>query len=596
MRTPRLAVFAAAIVAACATASLPAHAWQEAHEVTDEVKVLVDPDGTAHFDHAIAYRVVRGPLRAFDVIGVEKSAVPDKDVLVTAPDGRELTAQAEMHDPSENAVGVHQGVLRVTVDEPRALMRGTFVFHVKYKVDLVAAQELVRDGAMWRLAWAAPVANEGFDGGRFTFTVPAAPTEPRALNPATGATDESILSTLHRAPDHDELELVRPHVSRGEAAAWTIRLDPRAFPEVSAPQLRPPPPPPAPPPDRATDVALGVALLAIAALYALLVAHKDRAVCLACEGIGRLRALVPLPRAWRAFLAGVALAGATLLEVVARPTTAAIALAAAVALAALRAPAARPAARGPGHWLAIRPEDAFVAAARRHWLDIGGRAGKITAACVTLLLAGAAIALWRIDSEAPYFVALDSVVLLPIFLTGRASQAPPDLARAPAAALGALFERLRKRKRGAAELRVVPWARIPTGRTSPDELRLLVLPRVAMPGLLGIEVGVAWGRTPTGYAPSPEVLVRVQELTSAAARVSALAPGARAVPGRRADERVVRLVPRATSRAGTAALVERLASELVDRRKRIAERAKSWSGLERRLPLKVAEQSVAAQA
>jgi hypothetical protein len=79
--------------------------------------------------------------------------------------------------------------------------------------------------------------------------------------------------------------------------------------------------------------------------------------------------------------------------------------------------------------------------------------------------------------------------------------------------------------------------------------------------------------------------VRVQELTSAAARLSTLTSGARAVPGRRADERVIRLLPRAATRAGTAALVERLARELVDRRVRMSQAtsaAKAWDGVERR--------------
>jgi hypothetical protein len=103
-----------------------------------------------------------------------------------------------------------------------------------------------------------------------------------------------------------------------------------------------------------------------------------------------------------------------------------------------------------------------------------------------------------------------------------------------------------------------------------------------MPGVIGIEVGVAWIATPAGYAPETEVLVRVREATAAAARMVALAPARRAVPGRKTDERVVRLVPAVPSRAGVVALIQRLTSELHDRRKSLP--GISWPGAERRLP------------
>ena len=37
-----------------------------------------------------------------------------------------------------------------------------------------------------------------------------------------------------------------PHVARGEAVTWTVRVDPRALGEMNDPTLRPPPPPPSP--------------------------------------------------------------------------------------------------------------------------------------------------------------------------------------------------------------------------------------------------------------------------------------------------------------------------------------------------------------
>jgi hypothetical protein len=130
-------------------------------------------------------------------------------------------------------------------------------------------------------------------------------------------------------------------------------------------------------------------------------------------------------------------------------------------------------------------------------------------------------------------------------------------------------------------LHVAPWARIPLGRAEPDELRLLVLPRVAMPGVVGIEVGVAWAATPAGHAAETEVLVRVRDDSQAAARIAAIAPGQRTTPGRKLDERVMRLVPALGTRAGALTLVRRLVDELQDRRKLAA--APTWRGVERRL-------------
>lgn len=564
----------AGIALASTLAASPAHAWVESHQAGDDVRVRVDASGVAHVEHAIPYRVKRGPLRSFDITGVEKGIVPEEAALITAEDGTELGAHVTV---------LTDHVLRVTVEEPRKLLRGVFTFHVKYTVDLVAAKELARDGSLWKLSWSAPVATEGFDGARIVFELPPAQAEPKVVHPETGNVDESVLATLTREKEKDELVVVRPHVARGEAVSWTLRLDPKAFGGVTSSDAAPVvPPAPPPPPDRVREAALFGGIAALALAFALLVRHKGRAFAKACaERGGRARALVPIADGWRGAIAGALLACGVALQVIARPTLGALLVGAAMLFASLRSADARAPARGPGKWLPLRPEDAFASRGDAgHWLDIGGRAGKITAAIASAIVATAAVASRRFDAEAPYLCLLDAVVLVPILFTGRASQLPPSLVHAPARALGALFARLRKRD----ALRTVPWGRLPVGQTEPDELRLMTLPRVAMPGLLAIEVGVAFGRTSSGYAPATEVLVRVQDGSAAAARVASLAPFARPVPGRRADERVVRIEPRLPTRAGTLALVERLGRELVDRRMRIPTPPEPWRGAERRVP------------
>jgi hypothetical protein len=573
-------------MATCLAVAAPAHAWVESHQSGDDVRVRVDTAGIAHFEHTIPYRVKRGPLRSFDISGVELNVVPDPAVIITAEDGKEL--------------GGHLGVmsdhvLRVTVDEPRQMLKGTFTFHVKYAVDLVESKELTRDGALWRLSWSSPIATEGFDGAKTVFELPASPSEPRVVNAETGNVDDSVIANLERTIDRDQLDVVRPHVARGEAVAWTLRLDPKAFRDVTAPELRPAPPPPPPPPDRIRESAFGAALFALALLFALLVRHKERAFAAACAaegGEGTLRALVPIATLLRAILAGGSLAAGVALEVDAQPTAGALLIAVAMLLATLRPPQTRAAVRGPGKWLALRPEDAFAKQPRAsHWLDIGSRSGKIVFAFAAALLAGAAWGSRWVDAEGPYLVALDALVLVPIFFTGRMTQLAPHAVHDAAPRLRGIFRRLHKDK----GLRTVPWARVPLGQSCPDELRLLTLPRVAIPGLLGIEIGVAWADAPTGWAPSVELLVRVQEGSAAAARMAVLAPSVRRLPGRRQDERVVRLEPRVATRAGTLALARRLGIELVDRRMKLAERAprepktvgNAWQGAERRVPRNV---------
>ncbi len=569
---------AAGMLASALIAS-PAHAWVESHQAGDDIRVRVDASGIAHVEHTIPYRVKRGPLRSFDLTGVEKGVIAEEAALITTEDGKELGAHVTM---------LTDHVLRVTIEEPRQLLHGVFTFHVKYTVDLVASKELTRDGSLWKLSWSAPVATEGFDGARIVFELPPAQAEPKVVHPETGNVDESVLATLTREKDRDELVVVRPHVARGEAVSWTLRIDPKAFAGVKSPELQQAPPPaPPPPPDREREGLLAGGIVALALAFALLVRHKGRAFAAACEARGaKARALVPIDETWRGVLAGAALAAGVALEVTGRPTLGAGIIGAAMLLAALRPPTARAQVRGPGKWLALRPEEAFARTrVAGHWLDAGTTSGKVTAFVACALVVAAAIAARRLDAEAPYVVLLDALAFVPIFFTGRASQLPPSLAIAPAGALRKLFARLRKRD----TLRTVPWARVPVGQTEPDELRLMTLPRVAVPGLLAIEIGIAYGRTPTGYGAAPEVLVRVQEGTAAAARMAMLAPFARAVMGRRADERVIRLEPRLPTKRGTLALVDRLGRELVDRRLRLASSTppSAWRGAERRVPRNV---------
>ncbi len=233
-----------------------AHAWQEAHQIGDDAHVFVEPGGVATVQHELRWHVARGPLKSIDVVSVDRLAVIETHVLITADDGRTLEAHALRRD---------ERTIRITVEDPRALMRGNFVFDVRWRIDLVASGAISREGATWQLALSSPVAVDGFEVARTAIDLPAAPDGPRAIVAESGATDESAVASLRRGADRDVLELVRPHVARGEATTWTVRVDPRAFPLITDPRLRPrSAATPDPEPDRVHTalLAIGLAMLA----------------------------------------------------------------------------------------------------------------------------------------------------------------------------------------------------------------------------------------------------------------------------------------------------------------------------------------------
>ena len=574
---------AAAIGAACVALAVapPAHAaYQESHQTADDVRITVDSAGKARVEHTIRYRVVGGTLQKIDLRGIDLGGVVDPASTIIADDGKELTAHAEA-DGERN--------VRVSVDEPKGLKRGLYTFRVRYTVDLVAARALVRDGAMWRFSWISTTAPEGYDGARVVLAFPAAQTEPRAVKtgPLNGVAsrdgeggEDGVLSTLRRTPGADELELVRPHVARGEAPRWAARLDPKALPDVQTAELRPMPMAPPPQPNRAREVGTAVALLAMALAFGALVRAKAASFAALAGTSAGPPSLVRLGKNARAVLGGAAFAGGVGVQAAGFPTVGAalVGVAMLTAVSCVVREVYRP--RGPGRWLALRPAEAFLPqeqAPEGQHLDIGTRAGKWTAFGIFLVLAPLAFLAQKLSPAAPYLLALDALALGPIFLTGRASQLPPDPARAPVKLLRGLYRRLESDK----TLKLAPWARIPIGGENPDELRLLIVPRGPLPGLIGIEVGVAWGRTATGYVGTLEVLVRVHDATSAAAKMAKLAPQFRAIPGRKQEERVIRLAPRLPGIHGAKNLVQRLARELADRR--IVDPA-PWKATDRRLP------------
>src|SRR5882724_2855507 len=229
-------------------AASPASAgWVETHVTADDVRIEIDRGGSASIDHAITMQVKGGPLRSFDL------ALADADV--TPFEGTVISAQTEglLGLPVPLVITPRpDGALRVNIESTKGLSHGAFLFHVRYKKNLLAHDDIRRDGAMMRVGWTGPSWQEGLDNAKCTFVLPAAPTEPRPPGVAPsgdlfddGSDDEVRVfnSDVRRYTDRDEIELIRAHVARGEAVHWSVRIDPRALGDVNDPRLRPPPPP-----------------------------------------------------------------------------------------------------------------------------------------------------------------------------------------------------------------------------------------------------------------------------------------------------------------------------------------------------------------
>jgi hypothetical protein len=557
-------------------------AWVETHVIADDIRVDIERSGSAVIDHAITMRVQGGPLRSFDLATADAEVTPLGDSTV-------ISAQTEGLLGIAIPLGITarpDGALRVNIESPRGISRGIFLFHVRYRKNLLAGDSIRREGAMLRIRFAGPAWQEGLDNARCTFSLPSGPTEPRPPN-LDGRKDDRdgveeddggmFISQVKRAQDHDEVELIRPHVARGEVVAWTIRADPRALGEINDPRLRPPASQPSPkivPTEERAAYAGGAGLLVL--LFSIATGCKARQVKRHASTIAKPRPLIPLGATLRTLLAGPVLAAGVALQLHSDdPWRGTLVVLLAMALTWYLPPRWNRQPRGPGRWLPVADAEAFARAPapKDAWLDASTRGGF---ALFFLLLSAAGAVVYfvsRASGYAAYVIAFDTAVIFPLFGTGRRSELPGHPIFGPGRALARIAAKLRK----IPNTRAIAWGRLPLGSDQFDELRLLCTPKLPLRGLAGIEVGMVSAGGIGGAILFPEVLVRVIDGSPAHEAFLARMPGSRWVRGRRADERVTSLRPRLPTVAMTTALVTRLlaqATEVTQRASRVAEGGK----------------------
>ena len=560
-----------------------AKGWEEVHQTSDDVRIIAAADGTATVVHHLRYRVVAGRFKALDFAGIDPHASLVAETTVLPEKGGEISARVEENPKTPGAV-------RIAYDEPRGLGRGVYVVDVKYQLDLVAAKLLVRDGAMWRLSWTAPPSPEGHDGARVVFELPAAPTEPRVASPDQATT---TLATVRREPEKDELELVRAHVPRGEAVTWSARVDPKAFPKVVSPELRPPTAATVaavPVPNHVPALLLASAFAVLAGALAFLLRRKQALVAHAADAAGvRARPLLPVRFGLGPFVYGLSTAGALAALLWGTPLHGAALVVVAMALAAHRSPLALARPRGPGRWQPVPDAEVLVKRApiraAGDALDLATRTGKVTFFALGLALAALSCALKTRVAGAAVAIPLTAVALVPLFLTGTRAQLPRTPHELAARVLGPARDML-GRLVDLAHVDVRCLARFGEGTKTYDEVRLACAPSDPIPGLRAIELALAG---PSAGAPStlPEVLVRFDDGSPAASKIAQLAPGIRVVTGRSPEEKVLRLAPRIPTPSGAAHLLARLTCDLEGRREAdrgsATPKKKRFLGIERRL-------------
>jgi len=528
--------------------------YTESRVTTEEARVVVARDGGMVVTHALGVRVLAGTLRTIALTGYEDDVRLRPTAAVTSADG---------HAYGASIVRDGQGIVHVTVDEPKGLKRGDYRFEVVYEASV--APRLARDGAFDRVRLSLPPLKEGIDGARVVFDFPSAPTEPRAAADPSAGDEATDLATLRRSADTDELELVRPHVAKGEAAAFYARVDPKALSAMPGAASAQPSaaPPPAPREEPPIGNALVVALAALVT-FALALA-KGRALA----GAASPRGMLPGSPTVRAALAALLFGGGVYFETTGRLLAGAGLVACALPLLAWRF-AVVPRAPSRAKWLVTKPEEAFSPArAPGELFDATTTRGAIVFALLAAACAVACALARAAGPAAPYLVAIDALALVPLFFTGTSRQMPPSAARE-----GAALAPVARELGGADVLKIAPLVR-------DDEVRLLASPRLGMAGAAGIEVGVAWQRAGGASLPSYDVLVRVHDGTFASSKMTAAFPAVRPLPGRKPEERVYRFEPDGPRPRDAAALACELAEVLRDHRLAIAQKRQ---GPERRLP------------
>lgn len=549
--------------------SLPAQAWIEVTVSGDNVVLDVDASGAGQVRHEVLLRIRGGPFKSITIEGVDADAVASTDATLT----RAVSGQAAGPAIPLTAV-VHDGDLELGVPRGSRVGSGQYLLNFSYNTNLSERGLLQPGQELATLRWVGPRFDDGIDSVRVLFRFPHGSLPPRVpqADPAAGQLgivaeyDGVFLSDFRRAQDKDELEVVRPHVAKGEPVVWRVQVDAAAVGMVQAPADAVPDGAPAlvnpgitrSPRQRTTDLWF-VALAGLS--FSLLVLAKARWFARAAAVFGATpRPLVPGQGWLRAVLAGGALSCASaLLLFSVYPLLAALPVVVAMMFAVELAPTPPGVRRGPGNWRNLGGGEAFAAKLTLKLpgalLDGGRLLGFMTFACCAVALALCAATVFNSAAARGAGLVIQALVLVPVFFTGRVTQLPIPVVSRSCRVLQPLFRRLRRE----AGLQVSVLGRFPASADEPDELRLLIKPKLALLGLNAIEVACEVQSGFAGPMVAPVVLVRANDGSPSYEAMPASVVWAR---GRTVNERACVLRPRIPTVGNTLALLRQLTALL----------------------------------
>jgi hypothetical protein len=557
---PRIAAAVAAAVLLLLAS--PAWAWLEVSVKSDNAVIDVESNGAAVVAHEILLRVRGGPFKGLSIVGVDPDALPlPAASLASAASGRASGPEIPLIAMVEN------GDLQLTVEGANRVGAGHYVLKFSYQTQLLGRGLIEAQGGAATLRWVGPRFNDGIDSMRVVFRLPhgAGPPSVPDADPAGGQLgivaeyDGVFLSDYRRAEDKDELEVVRPHVAKGEPVVWRIQFDGAALglpvavsaEPTSETKLLQPAVATARPRLRLGDLWL-IVLSGLS--YGLLVLYKARSVLRATEAMGALaRPLIPWGPRSRSISAALALSSACcVLLLTAWPLLAAPLFVLGMALATELAPTAVSPRRGPGSWRNLSVKQAFAAhraaVGPGRWLDAGTWLGCALFLVAIIGLSVLAVRQFNLAAPRGVTIAIEILALCPLFFTGRAADLPaPSVVRARPLLRG-LYRRLRRE----VGLHVTVLGRIPQGGEEPDELRLLVMPHKPLLGLNAIEVACEFHGTAFGPRGALVAVVRVSGASPAYEALSHCSTWSR---GRTPGERAAVLRPRVPTAGNTQTLL-----------------------------------------
>jgi hypothetical protein len=535
---------------ACVCPSRLALGWIETSVLSDAVTVEVDQSGQAVVSHDLWMKIRGGPLKGTELDGVDSDAEPLPDALVarvTASSASEQTKPLLLSRGDDDS-------LHIEVEDNVGLRNGTYAFRFRYRTDLRHKSRIGIRGSWAELAWVGPRYREGLDVAKVTFRLPYAPTAPRLpeIDPGVDGLAQgelptsAMLSTLRRGADVDDLELVRPHVAKGEPVLWRIWAAPVTFPwllepkrgasDASAPSIATP----------RSPLGKGIPLVlaaVLAAVSAVMVLFKHRATTLmAARQNCTPRPMIALRPYLRAVATGLLLGMALLLSVrFDAPTAGAVAFLLAEACMIYRRPLWPRQLRGPGRWLPIHQREAFdrdVAVEFGRFLDASTTEGKCVLGAWLLATLIASSWLFRTQPYLALLTLLATVIPWPLLMTGSASELPLYRRNRARQDLDWLHRRLGRNR----SLRVHPVGRFAEAESTPDEIRLKVTAPTMPEGLIGLEI-VSYT---VQQLSQPCLLIRVRDGSAAHERYRAAWSFSR---GRTPDERVAIFAPSVGARA-----------------------------------------------